>query len=75
MESEWTTEHLIIEYLQWLHPEVADRRPCVLTLDVHPAPWTYAVWPQPKNATLNFSSYRLVERAKISLSIMASSGD
>jgi hypothetical protein len=28
---------LIIEYLQWIHPEVADRGLCVLILDIYPA--------------------------------------
>jgi hypothetical protein len=35
-ESGWATEKLIVEYLQWLHAEIADGLPCALILDVYP---------------------------------------
>jgi hypothetical protein len=42
-ENGWEAENLIVEYLQWLHTEIADIRPCVLILDVYPAHRTGAV--------------------------------
>jgi hypothetical protein len=37
-ESGWATANLIVQYLEWLHTEIADRRPCfLLVLDIHPA--------------------------------------
>jgi hypothetical protein len=42
-ESEWGTENLIVECLQWLHTKIADRLPCILILDVYPAHQTDVV--------------------------------
>jgi hypothetical protein len=35
-ESGWATENLIVEYMEWLHWEIAGGRPCVLIFDVYP---------------------------------------
>jgi hypothetical protein len=36
-ESGWATENVIIEFIKWLHQEVADYKPCALVLDVYPS--------------------------------------
>jgi hypothetical protein len=36
VENGWATEKLIVEYLQWLHAEIAGGHPCVLILYVYP---------------------------------------
>jgi hypothetical protein len=33
----WSTEELMLSYLLWIHENVAQRRPCVLVLDVYPS--------------------------------------
>jgi hypothetical protein len=35
-ESGWATENLIVEYIQWLHEEIAGGQPCALILDIYP---------------------------------------
>jgi hypothetical protein len=36
-ESGWATENIIIEFIKWLHQEVADDKPRALVLDVYPS--------------------------------------
>jgi hypothetical protein len=42
-ESIWATENLIIEYLQWLHAEIAGGHPWTLILDAYPTHHTDVV--------------------------------
>jgi hypothetical protein len=35
-EKGWATENLIVEYIEWLHREVAEGFPCILIMDVYP---------------------------------------
>jgi hypothetical protein len=36
-ESGWATGNVIIEFIEWLHPEVIDSKPSTLVLDVFPS--------------------------------------
>jgi hypothetical protein len=60
-ESGWATENVIVEFIESLHREVADCKPCALVLNIDPSHRTQCVIAAAKEIDVKFLSSRPVE--------------
>jgi hypothetical protein len=72
-ENGWATANLIVEYLQRLHTEIADKCLCVPIPDVYPAHRTNVAVATAEECDIELLFAQLAERANVSLSIIGSS--